>query len=285
MFNLLIGVSALLAIVMIVVGGVTYMTTDVFSQKSSGRETITHALQGLLLVISSYMILYTVNPDLLKFRLAFPALPAGNWYSLGLPNAPGISSGVGSGIDYGPPTAGACTSAGGSWVEADPSIGYGTSYCQGYKPSDSGTGKSTLAEQQVRDDFKLVGVQVNANPCVGANTTGCTNVVGMNNELERVILQSAINMGCRADSCPIVVSGGTEGHPQGVVAGSTDPHAAGVAVDLRSNAQVDTYMRSVLGLGGSNPPVSTSNLLKGSVGGIPVTSYYEGNHWHIQVKR
>jgi hypothetical protein len=92
MFNLLIGVSALLAIVMIVVGGVTYMTTDVFSQKSSGRETITHALQGLLLVISSYMILYTVNPDLLKFQLKFDTTGFKNSWDIGLPSAPGITT-------------------------------------------------------------------------------------------------------------------------------------------------------------------------------------------------
>ena len=79
LFDLLIGVSALLAIVMIVVGGITYMTSDVFSQKSHGKETITNALWGLLLVISAYMILYTVNPDLLKFRLSFPMINNPGW--------------------------------------------------------------------------------------------------------------------------------------------------------------------------------------------------------------
>jgi hypothetical protein len=79
MFTLLIGVSALLAMVMIVVGGITYMTTDVFSTKSSGRGMMTSAVYGLLFVLSSYMILYTINPDLLSFKLSFVGLKGAEW--------------------------------------------------------------------------------------------------------------------------------------------------------------------------------------------------------------
>ena len=100
LFDLLIGISALLAIVMIVVGGITYMTSDVFSQKSHGKETITNALWGLLLVISAYMILYTVNPDLLKFKLHFEPIDYPGWQApvgVGIGDLPGRNPNYGTG--------------------------------------------------------------------------------------------------------------------------------------------------------------------------------------------
>jgi hypothetical protein len=106
MFTLLIGVSALLAMVMIVVGGITYMTTDVFSTKSSGRGMMTSAVYGLLFVLSSYMILYTINPDLLSFKLSFVGLKGAEWGGgVTVPDTPTT-----------PTTEAGCASWGGNWV-------------------------------------------------------------------------------------------------------------------------------------------------------------------------
>lgn len=69
MFNLLIGISFALAFVMIVWGGVEYMSTDAIYGKSAGRERIKNALWGLLLVLGAYIILQTINPDLVNFRI------------------------------------------------------------------------------------------------------------------------------------------------------------------------------------------------------------------------
>ena len=68
-FNLSIGIAAVLAFVMITYGGILYMTTDAISGKTQGREYITNALWGLLLVIGAYVILYTINPQILNFNL------------------------------------------------------------------------------------------------------------------------------------------------------------------------------------------------------------------------
>lgn len=67
MFGLLIGAAAALAVIMIVIGGIQYMSTDAISGKSEGKERITDAIYGLLLAISCWLILNTVNPDILKF--------------------------------------------------------------------------------------------------------------------------------------------------------------------------------------------------------------------------
>lgn len=64
--GIVIAIASLLAVVMLVVGGVQYMTTDAFSGKSEARETITKALLGLILALGSYLILKTINPNLLS---------------------------------------------------------------------------------------------------------------------------------------------------------------------------------------------------------------------------
>lgn len=69
MFQLLIGIAAAFAVFMIVIGGFQYMTTDAVQGKSEGKERITNAIYGLLLVISAWLILYTINPKLLELRL------------------------------------------------------------------------------------------------------------------------------------------------------------------------------------------------------------------------
>jgi len=63
-FNLAIGIAAVLAVVFIVIGGIQYMSTDAYSGKTDGKEKIQNALLGLLLAISAYTILYNINPDL-----------------------------------------------------------------------------------------------------------------------------------------------------------------------------------------------------------------------------
>ena len=68
-FNYFIGIAIALAVVMIIYGGVLYATTEAIYGKSEARNTIMSAVQGLALALSSWLILYTINPDLLKFQL------------------------------------------------------------------------------------------------------------------------------------------------------------------------------------------------------------------------
>jgi len=64
--GIMIGIATLLTVVMLVVGGVQYMTTDALAGKTNARETITKALLGLLLALGSFLILKTINPNLLN---------------------------------------------------------------------------------------------------------------------------------------------------------------------------------------------------------------------------
>lgn len=64
--KVVIGFAAVLAMIMIVMGGIEYMTAELVSGKEEGRERITHAVLGLLLALSAYLILNTINPQLLS---------------------------------------------------------------------------------------------------------------------------------------------------------------------------------------------------------------------------
>lgn len=82
-YDLAIATSFVLAIIMIVVGGLQYMTSSVVTSKEDAKKRIWGAIWGLFLIISSYLILYTINPDLVGFSL-----------NTGLPSAPATTNTV-----------------------------------------------------------------------------------------------------------------------------------------------------------------------------------------------
>src|SRR3989338_10581853 len=90
-FNLVIGIAGVLAIVMIIYGGIQYMSTDAFQGKSEAKNTISQAIWGLILTISAWLILYTVNPNLVNLNLNIErqelgsALPRPDLSALDLP--------------------------------------------------------------------------------------------------------------------------------------------------------------------------------------------------------
>jgi hypothetical protein len=59
-----------LAVVMIVIGGIEYMTTELISGKEAGKERILHAIFGLLLALGAWTLLNQINPDILKTDLS-----------------------------------------------------------------------------------------------------------------------------------------------------------------------------------------------------------------------
>lgn len=67
--NLIIGLVAVMAMVMIVMGGLEYITSELVSSKASGKDKIMNAVVGLLIALSSYLILNTLNPNLLNLCL------------------------------------------------------------------------------------------------------------------------------------------------------------------------------------------------------------------------
>ena len=76
-YNFALMASGILALGAIVYGGVLYATSAGNSSKQSeGKAWITSALTGLLLLGGAYLILYTINPNLVNLNL--PSLQAIN---------------------------------------------------------------------------------------------------------------------------------------------------------------------------------------------------------------
>lgn len=68
-----ISLAGILAVAMIVIGGIQYMTAyGNSSAVENAKERITQALLGLLLAVAAWLILYTINPDLAKGQLTVP---------------------------------------------------------------------------------------------------------------------------------------------------------------------------------------------------------------------
>jgi lipoprotein-anchoring transpeptidase ErfK/SrfK len=70
--RLAIGLAAVLAVVMIVFGGIQYMTSELVHSKEAGKQRITNAVLGLLVALGAYLILFTVNPNLLDTAVDVP---------------------------------------------------------------------------------------------------------------------------------------------------------------------------------------------------------------------
>lgn len=66
-FGFGLAVAAALAVVMIVWGGVEIMLSESLFKKEDGKKKVWDAIWGLLLALVSWLILYTINPQILDW--------------------------------------------------------------------------------------------------------------------------------------------------------------------------------------------------------------------------
>lgn len=72
LFRVLFSVGALMAVVTLVLGGISYMTSTIVDVKLKAKERLWAALYGLLILAGSYLILVTINPQLVVFNFTVP---------------------------------------------------------------------------------------------------------------------------------------------------------------------------------------------------------------------
>ena len=72
MFTLSLQLATVLAVVMISYGGFKYLTTESFTGTSDAKKIITNAVIGLVLLLTSWLLLYTINPDLVNQTFKIP---------------------------------------------------------------------------------------------------------------------------------------------------------------------------------------------------------------------
>jgi lysylphosphatidylglycerol synthetase-like protein (DUF2156 family) len=68
-----VAVSAILAVIMIAIGGFKYMTTESVFAISGAKEQIANAIIGLLIVLSAVLIMYTINPKIVQLDVFEPS--------------------------------------------------------------------------------------------------------------------------------------------------------------------------------------------------------------------
>lgn len=76
-FGLAISVAAVLAVLQLSIAGFKYLTEESFTGKTDARKKITNAIVGLVLLLSSYLLLRTINPDLVENEFDIPTVTPG----------------------------------------------------------------------------------------------------------------------------------------------------------------------------------------------------------------
>lgn len=72
LFRLMISIATGLAVLMLIYAGIKYISTDSFSGTEEAKGIISNALYGLLLAIAAWLIVYTIDPNLISFNLSIP---------------------------------------------------------------------------------------------------------------------------------------------------------------------------------------------------------------------
>ncbi len=85
-FQIGVALAGIFGVLMIVVGGFTYMTSDVVTKKTDGKEQIKNAVLGVLLALLSWLLLNTISSKLIDFEI-------------GIYNTQVSSNGNGSGVE------------------------------------------------------------------------------------------------------------------------------------------------------------------------------------------
>lgn len=287
-----IEIAGALAVIMIVIGGVQYASSDAITGKSEGKSKITNAIYGLILIFAAFVILQTINPNILKLNLSLSLPSSGSTQSTGVPGCPGgtIINGacVVTGLS-GPTNLG--TTAGSAWPPA--SLSQTTSVSDGTSRTDLG---------------KLVPpVTVKVNPatnqpepnCSSVGQTGCISLDGLSTGALNGL--AALSADAQSGGA-IVITGGTEywEHCVDPATGksftppcddptttSTDHKPGTGAVDISSNS---TALDGVISSKGTqtsstgNGCESTSLKVYSLSGGTYVQEADNsklGYHWHV----
>lgn len=69
MYRIFLGIAAIAAVAVITGRGIQYATSDSDGKKTDAKKKIWNAVWGLILAMASWLILNTINPELLDFNL------------------------------------------------------------------------------------------------------------------------------------------------------------------------------------------------------------------------
>lgn len=75
MFKLIIALGAAFAVLMGITGGIQYVASGIEpAARNNAKERIEHAVLGLVIILTSYLILNTIDPKLVQFKFGLPPI-------------------------------------------------------------------------------------------------------------------------------------------------------------------------------------------------------------------
>lgn len=75
-FRLFIVLGGMLAVATFVFGGITYMVSDVLDKKDFARRQMQRSVYGILLLLGSYLLLVSINPEIGLFKFNPGEIPS-----------------------------------------------------------------------------------------------------------------------------------------------------------------------------------------------------------------
>ena len=75
-FLIIIGLCGALAVIMLIIGGIMYMGDESIFGKTEAKKQMENAIFGLLIALAAYVLLNTINPDLLNANLSVTPVTA-----------------------------------------------------------------------------------------------------------------------------------------------------------------------------------------------------------------
>lgn len=254
LFNVLIVIAGILAIIMLVVGGITYLSSDALSKTENGREMMTNAVLGLILALGSWVIINTINPNLAEsLKITIPKASIDGTS----PEWAGGNAPTGTNICPGHTLGGNIITQGSFW------------------PDDS-------AQRNTLGSANISVVSSTGSNCAGPNgagTPGCTSVYFEGGAAGVIDKMLQLRQNCTG--CQLVITGGSECWLH-----STHGPTRNV-VDLRATPTLNAFINQFHGNGSGGTSFPSGKKI--NVPGIGrfyaepsgSTSNTTNAHWHV----
>ncbi len=225
-------VVTLSAVLMLTVGGFMYLTSaGNTASMSSAKGIITDSIIGLIIALSAWLVLYIINPDLVKISMS--ALPSAETSSAPPATAPGSIGTLPSGTD--------------SELAKKILILYSTSKITlNSSGSCAGPEGPVTPEKTITDIANGKQTTKCSNGCQTKGSNGCVEAINLSNRM----LSAIVAVGT---TTPFVITSVTGGSHV-----SDSSHYSGAAIDITpvSQALLDAFVKA-----GAFPPKGNASSM------------------------
>ncbi|MDO8561988.1 MAG: pilin [bacterium] len=171
MFKVAISAGAIIAVIRLGIAGFKYMGGDMWHTKEKAKEDIREVFFGLFLLLSIWIILAQINPNLLNLNIVFPKTAA-----IAPPSTPSVPS-----------------------------------YAPSVVPDEEGALNRILKdESSKRAILASAGIGINKGPCSQVFQTNCTDVGLLGASAITGLQQLKSACQSAQGNCPVTITGGTE---------------------------------------------------------------------------